>query len=218
MQSELRRLLGRTGPPMPINVAAPQLAAGSALDVDSADLAIENRPQLLALQALVERNTRSLDLAQREYYPDFDLKLQYGQRDRAPDGMPRDDMVSLTVGLNLPIWRKSRLEPQVATIAPAHQSMRQKKPHSGAVRFGGHVRFEEALPDLRGKAPALVVDREAHAGGAAFDPDRDPAARRTRLDGVDDQRLQHRLEFGRNSRDAERTGGWVTRIGWTRHG
>jgi len=51
---------------------------------------------------------------QREYYPDFDLKLQYGQRDRAPDGMPRDDMVSLTVGLNLPIWRKSRLEPQVA--------------------------------------------------------------------------------------------------------
>ena len=114
LQSELRRLLGRTGPPTPINVAAPQLAAGSALGVDSAGLAIENRPQLLALQALVERNTRSLDLAQREYYPDFDLKLQYGQRDRAPDGMPRDDMVSLTVGLNLPIWRKSRLEPQVA--------------------------------------------------------------------------------------------------------
>jgi outer membrane protein TolC len=28
--------------------------------------------------------------------------------------MPRDDMVSLTVGVNLPIWRKSRLEPQVA--------------------------------------------------------------------------------------------------------
>ena len=104
LQSELRRLLGRTGPLTPINVAAPQLAAGSALGVDSAGLAIENRPQLLALQARVERNTRS----------DFDLKLQYGQRDRAPDGMPRDDMVSLTVGLNLPIWRKSRLEPQVA--------------------------------------------------------------------------------------------------------
>jgi outer membrane protein TolC len=28
--------------------------------------------------------------------------------------MPRDDMVSLTVGLNLPLWRRSRLEPQVA--------------------------------------------------------------------------------------------------------
>ncbi len=114
LQSELRRLLGRTGTPDPINVGAPQLAAGPGLDVDPGNLAMENRPQLLALQALVERNAKSLDLAQREYYPDFDLKLQYGQRDRAPDGMPRDDMVSLTVGLNLPIWRKSRLAPQVA--------------------------------------------------------------------------------------------------------
>ncbi len=114
LQSELRRLLGRTGPPASINVGARTLAAGPGLAVDSAGLAIENRPQLLALQALVERSSKSLDLAQREYYPDFDLKLQYGQRDRAPDGMPRDDMVSLTVGLNLPIWRKSRLEPQVA--------------------------------------------------------------------------------------------------------
>jgi outer membrane protein TolC len=114
LQSELRRLLGRTGTPAPIVVAAPHLAAGPQLDIERGTLAIENRPQLLALQALVDRNTRSLDLAQREYYPDFDLKLQYGQRDRAPDGMPRDDMVSLTVGVNLPIWRKSRLEPQVA--------------------------------------------------------------------------------------------------------
>ena len=114
VQSELRRLLGRTGTPAPIVVAAPHLAAGPQLDIERGTLAIENRPQLLALQALVDRNTRSLDLAQREYYPDFDLKLQYGQRDRAPDGMPRDDMVSLTVGVNLPIWRKSRLEPQVA--------------------------------------------------------------------------------------------------------
>jgi cobalt-zinc-cadmium efflux system outer membrane protein len=114
LQSELRRLLGRTGTPEPVSVAAPQLAAAPKLDGDPGNVAIENRPQLLALQALVERNARSLDLAQREYYPDFDLKLQYGQRDRAPDGMPRDDMVSLTVALNLPIWRKSRLEPQVA--------------------------------------------------------------------------------------------------------
>lgn len=114
LQSELRRLLGRSGSAAPINVTAPQLSAGPGPGIDPANLAIENRPQLLALQALVERNSRSLELARREYYPDFDVRLQYGQRDRAPNGMRRDDMVSLTVGLNLPIWRKSRLEPQVA--------------------------------------------------------------------------------------------------------
>lgn len=113
LQSELRRLLGRSGPAPRIHAAAPQLAAGHEADAgDRPD--IENRPQLLALQALVERSTRSIDLAQRNYYPDFEVKLQYGQRDRALDGMARDDMVSLTVGFSLPIWRQARLEPQVA--------------------------------------------------------------------------------------------------------
>jgi outer membrane protein TolC len=113
LQSELQRLLGRSGPAPRIHAAAPQLAAGQEADPGDRP-AIENRPQLQALQALVERSTRSIDLAQRDYYPDFDVKLQYGQRDRALDGMARDDMVSLTVGVNLPIWRKARLEPQVA--------------------------------------------------------------------------------------------------------
>jgi cobalt-zinc-cadmium efflux system outer membrane protein len=114
LQSEMQRLLGRTGPMAPVHVAALQLAAGPALDIDPGNLAIENRPQLLALEALVKRSARSLDLARREYYPDFDVKFAYGLREAAPDGVPRDDMVSLTVSLNLPIWRKSRLEPQVA--------------------------------------------------------------------------------------------------------
>lgn len=112
--SELRRLLGRITKDAAIEVAEPRLlpAPGSAASLH--EYALANRPRLLALQALVDRETRSIELAQREYYPDFDLKLEYGQRDRAPDGMPRDDMVSLTVGVNLPIWRKSRLDPQVA--------------------------------------------------------------------------------------------------------
>ena len=113
LQSELQRLLGRSGPAPRIHAAAPQLAAGQEADPGDRP-AIENRPQLQALQALVERSTRSIDLAQRDYYPDFDVKLQYGQRDRALNGMARDDMVSLTVGFNLPLWRKARLQPQVA--------------------------------------------------------------------------------------------------------
>jgi outer membrane protein TolC len=114
LQKDLQRLLGRIGPAPLVNAAAPELAADPEMALASSNHAIDRRPQLLALESLVERNSRAIDLAQREYYPDFDVKLQYGQRDRAPDGMPRDDMVSLTVGFNLPIWRKARLEPQVA--------------------------------------------------------------------------------------------------------
>lgn len=113
-QSELRRLLGRDTPELSITPAEPALAPEPAVGADPAGLTLANRPELLALRAVVDGSTRTVDLAQREYFPDFELKLQYGQRDRAPDGTPRDDMVSLTVGLNLPVWRKARLEPQVA--------------------------------------------------------------------------------------------------------
>jgi outer membrane protein TolC len=114
LQGEIQRLLGRTGSKARISAGPPRLAPDRVPGIDSTSSAIENRPRLLALQSLVERNDSSIELAEREYYPDFDVKLQYGQRDRAPDGTPRDDMVSLTVAVNLPIWRKSRLEPQVA--------------------------------------------------------------------------------------------------------
>ena len=110
----MRRLLGRTESSAPIHVASPQLAVHQGVAVDPMNPAIDNRPQLQALQALVERDTSAIDLAQRESYSDFDLKLQYGQRDPAPDGTGRDDLVSLTVEFNLPIWRKSKVDPQVA--------------------------------------------------------------------------------------------------------
>ena len=42
------------------------------------------------------------------------MRLSYGQREDTLDGMPRDDMVSLMVAVNLPIWRQSKREPQVA--------------------------------------------------------------------------------------------------------
>jgi outer membrane protein TolC len=114
LQGEMRRLLGRTASSAPIHVAAPRLEAHPEIAVDPANAAIDNRPQLQALQALVERDTSSIDLAERESYSDFDVKLQYGQRESAPDGTGRDDLVSLTVEFNLPIWRKSKVDPQIA--------------------------------------------------------------------------------------------------------
>lgn len=74
----------------------------------------QQRPRAVSLTEDSARARNQIALAQREFYPDVDVKLNYGRRDRALDGMPRDDMVSLTFGVNLPIWRKQRLQPQVA--------------------------------------------------------------------------------------------------------
>lgn len=113
LQSTLRRLLGRTSGSSPVTAPARQLAAAKATETGAAD-ALANRPQLQALRAQIARQEQSVALAEREYYPDFDVSLQYNQRDRAPDGMPRDDMINLTVSVNLPLWRKGKLEPRVA--------------------------------------------------------------------------------------------------------
>lgn len=113
-QAELKRLLGRQASEDPI---APTSATLLPLQGDAESLnrnAMNGRPQIRALDAIVQKNERELQLAQREYYPDFQLRLQYGQRERSFDGMPRDDMITMTVEVNLPIWRKSRLEPRVA--------------------------------------------------------------------------------------------------------
>lgn len=75
--------------------------------------AIAQRPQLLALQSLIARNEKSIDLAHRAYYPDFDIRLSYGQRDNMLDGTRRDDMVSMTVAINLPVWRNNKIEPRI---------------------------------------------------------------------------------------------------------
>jgi outer membrane protein TolC len=40
--------------------------------------------------------------------------MSYGQRDNMPDGTRRSDMVSLTVAINLPVWRGTKIEPRIA--------------------------------------------------------------------------------------------------------
>lgn len=112
--SDLNRALGRQGPLAPWSIATLDLEDAN-LDEQSLMRSAETqRPQLRALQVAVAKAGKSVDLAKADYFPDFDVKLAYGQRDRTPDGIPRDDMVSLTVGINLPIWRATKQGPRVA--------------------------------------------------------------------------------------------------------
>ena len=120
IEAELALALGRddtVGTPVP---AALRLRE-TPLQVQALrDIALAGRPQLQGLRSLVERGAKALDLARRDYYPDFDVKLFYGQRDNAPDGMRRDDMVGFTVAINLPVWRETKREPRVAEAIAMH--------------------------------------------------------------------------------------------------
>ena len=113
-EADLIRALGRNA-----NIAVP---VPEPLQLEEESLSLESlratalaqRPQLLALQSIVSREEKALDLARKNYYPDFDVRLAYGQRDKMLDGTRQPDMVTLTVAVNLPVWRENKLEPRVA--------------------------------------------------------------------------------------------------------
>ena len=121
LEAELNRAAGRAAAAPPI---APRPARVRAVDLRLDDLRAAGRvtrPQLLAQQRMLERSASALDLARKDYYPDFDVRFSYGQRDNFQD-MKREDMVSFTVAINLPIWRESKREPRIAEA----QSMREQ--------------------------------------------------------------------------------------------
>ena len=114
LEAEINRTLGRG-----IGAAAPVPAAAELRDVTLHlpglhDEALRARPQLLALDRVIARNEKALQLARLDYYPDFDVRFSYGQRDNAPDGMKRSDLVTLTVAINLPVWQARKRDPKVA--------------------------------------------------------------------------------------------------------
>jgi outer membrane protein TolC len=123
IEAELARDLGReseAGLPAPATLRLPETTLQFA---SLRETALKERPQLLGLQSLIDRNGKALDLARRDYYPDFDVKFAYGQRENMLDGTRRDDMVSLTIAVNLPIWRASKRNPGVAeAIAMRNQA------------------------------------------------------------------------------------------------
>jgi outer membrane protein TolC len=122
MEAELARALGRGADAAPIRAEMPGAPAGAPGIDELNAMALRQRPQLLGLRTLVDKSQKALDLARKDYYPDFDVRLQYGQRDKMPDGAPRSDLISVTLAINLPVWGKQKIEPKIAEA----QAMREQ--------------------------------------------------------------------------------------------
>lgn len=67
---------------------------------------MEEHPLLKGMEALIEKNEKARLLAEKNYYPDFNVTLQYGQRE---DGhVDRADFISTMVSIPLPLWQKEK--------------------------------------------------------------------------------------------------------------
>ena len=95
--------------------------------------AVRNNPELRARAAELSALAHERDLARKEYLPDFDVSLRYGQRTGRPD------MISATVAIPLPM-QKGRKQDELVRAAEAELSAAQ----AGLLDQTNRVRAEVA--------------------------------------------------------------------------
>jgi len=87
-------------------------------------LAIDHSAELREHEAMIAVQTARVELARKDYLPDVDVSLQYGQRNRLPD------MVSVGVSIALPVQRKQKQDQAVAeasaNLAALHEEHQVK--------------------------------------------------------------------------------------------
>jgi outer membrane protein TolC len=106
--------------------------------------AFKENPQLKVRQAQIDIAAKEIELAHKDYWPDMDVKLAYGQRDEDLTGRDLPDFVSGSVTMNIPLWQKSRQNSKLAAV---------KKNHQAAINF--YRNLVESLPH---RVDALVTE------------------------------------------------------------
>jgi outer membrane protein TolC len=85
-------------------------------------MALQENPQLRVKQTEIDIVQIGIDLAKKDYWPDMDLKLAYGQRDEDRTGRSLPDFVSAQVVVNIPIWQKTRQDSKLSSTLKAREA------------------------------------------------------------------------------------------------
>jgi outer membrane protein TolC len=111
--AKLNILMNRL-PQEPLEIPHGLTQTGFKFDIEALQsLAEENRPFLQGIQSAINKFTITKELAEKEYYPDFQVGLRYGQREDSPmEDHP--DFVSGFIGINIPIWFATKQRKKVA--------------------------------------------------------------------------------------------------------
>ena len=144
LEDRINELLNResfiaVSPPM--NVSYPDLQ----LEIERLqDKALKENPQLRVRQAQIDIAAKDIELARKDYWPDMDVKLAYGQRDEDFMGRDLPDLVTGSVTMNIPLWQRSRQDSKLAAV---------KKDHQAAINF-----YRNLVVSLPHRVDALVTE------------------------------------------------------------
>lgn len=88
---------------------------------------IDQQPLLRALKSEIEQTDDQLRLAKRDYWPNFDLGVNYRQREESPgDPVEGSDFITGAVTLNIPLWAHWRQSRKVDEMAAKKSSAKYR--------------------------------------------------------------------------------------------
>jgi cobalt-zinc-cadmium efflux system outer membrane protein len=109
--------------------------------VDELDkIALENRPALISANRMTEKSQLAVRLARKNYYPDFDVGVSYGQR------VDRPDFVSGFVTVSIPLWHRNREDRKVAE---ERANVRQAEEQYNSMKNEIFFRLKDAMLKIR---------------------------------------------------------------------
>ncbi len=111
-QPIVARLNSALNRPVEADIPSPTEIQFDQVDVIDQELLarlITENPELKALDFEITQNKKSIELAKKDYYPDFTFGLNLIDTDDSPVGNPSDngkDPVIASVSINIPLWRE----------------------------------------------------------------------------------------------------------------
>jgi len=85
-------------------------------------LALDHNPGLAALRADIEKAGVEVEMAKKDYWPDLDVTVGYGQRDEDPNGKDFKDFVSGAVAFNIPLWAGKKQDKKLGAAQKRKQA------------------------------------------------------------------------------------------------
>ena len=110
LQAELKHLLNRSQSSPDIETAELSETAASYTFDQLLAAASANNPEIAGAQKMVERQGLQVDLARKDFYPDFNLQYMWQRTDPAQFRA----YYSVTLGVRFPIYRGRRQQPELA--------------------------------------------------------------------------------------------------------
>jgi len=82
------------------------------LNLDNLLALAAEQPQLQALKSQVAKQEKAVQLARKNFFPDFGVGVAYGFRENKPP-VTRPDFFSTTLSMDIPIWWKAKQKPKL---------------------------------------------------------------------------------------------------------